>query len=973
MRRRMNRPVTVATLGELTMARDQIHSRHGSGLAEDPLCHLCDDQPAAPSTNRRGFLAGIAGATGAAVLPRVASAQPEADAPVNLATMATPSSHYISGDTTLDALNNGATPANSLDAAKGMFGTWPATDTQIVEYSWEAPITTDRVDVYWWADGRGIGLPTAWRVEFWNGKTFVRTKGPGPVAITRDAFNEARFDPVTTNRLRLVIDGDGKLSIGLLQWRVWSHGPVTPFAPNITAGVDRSVVLGGATYLQGKASWLRRAATDPLGWQKASGPGTVTFGDARAPATTARFSTPGDYVLRLAGSASGKIGASTLKVRVANPPPARRLDVVYTTPYSIDSPLWSARAKQLIVNWIPHCVDFCERTDLPIGQGGLDNFIEAGKALRGEPHGEHKGYVFANAWVHQTVESMCIALMIDAQGDKEILAAQKQMRATLERWIPIILAAQESDGYLQTAYTLADREQWPSRWNPGNRADHEGYVAGYVIESAINHHTLTGGKDLRLYDAAKKLADCWVAHIGVGKKEWFDGHQEMEQALVRFGRFVNDVEGQGRGDAYIVLARFLLDSRRGGAEYDQSHLPPIEQYEAVGHAVRAVYFYSGMADIAAESHDTDYQSAVLSLWDNMVNKKYYVTGGVGSGDTSEGFGKNYALRNDAYCESCSSCGLIFFQYKMNIAYHDAKYADLYEETMYNALLGSVDLPGKNFSYTNPLVDTERNEWHVCPCCVGNIPRTLLMLPTWSYAKAPDAVFVNMFVGSKVNVGEIAGTTVEMVQKTDYPWYGAVGITVNPAEPKRFAVHVRVPDRNTSELYRAAPSVSGITGLAVNGTPVPVRMERGYAVIERDWTAGDRIDFLVPLAVQKVVGSDKIDATKGKVALRYGPMVYNVERADQARIDRKLSSAAVKPVWRSDLLGGVVAIEGTWDDGSPMRAIPNYARMNRIGGKATFGGTDSTVNYAPTGGGAAVADAAVRPEAEGRHSQVWLNI
>jgi DUF1680 family protein len=347
----------------------------------------------------------------------------------------------------------------------------------------------------------------------------------------------------------------------------------------------------------------------------------VSFTDPRVETTAAKFSAPGDYVLRLAGSTSGKVAASTLKVRVQAPPPERRLDVVYTTPYSIDSPLWSARAKQLIVNWIPHCVAYCERTDLPIGQGGLDNFIEAGKALRGEPHGVNKGYVFANAWVHQTIESICIALMVDAQGDPEILAAQKAMRATLEKWIPIVLAAQESDGYLQTAYTLADRRQWPTRWNPGNRADHEGYVAGYFIESAINHHTLTGGKDLRLYNGAKKLADCWVANIGPGKKEWFDGHQEMEQALVRFGWFVNDVEGQGRGDAYIALARFLLDSRHGGSEYDQSHLPPIQQYEAVGHAVRAVYFYSGMADIAAESRDTDYQSAVLPLWDNMVNKK----------------------------------------------------------------------------------------------------------------------------------------------------------------------------------------------------------------------------------------------------------------------------------------------------------------------------------------------------------------
>ena len=215
----------------------------------------------------------------------------------------------------------------------------------------------------------------------------------------------------------------------------------------------------------------------------------------------------------------------------------------------------------------------------------------------------HKGYVFSNAWVHQTVESMCIALMVDPQGDPEIIKAQELMRATLERWIPIILAAQMPDGYLQTAYILADRKDWPERWSPDHRGNHEGYVSGLFHRVGDQSLHADRWEDLRLYNAAKKLADCWVANIGPGKKEWFDGHQEMEQALVRFGRFVNDQEGNHRGDAYIALAKFLLDSRRGGSEYDQSHLPPGQQYEAVGHAVRAMYFYSGMADIAAETQD----------------------------------------------------------------------------------------------------------------------------------------------------------------------------------------------------------------------------------------------------------------------------------------------------------------------------------------------------------------------------------
>ena len=681
-------------------------------------------------------------------------------------------------------------------------------------------------------------------------------------------------------------------------------------------------------------------------------------------------------MLKLAAQADGQTGASTLKVRVEVPPPAKRLNVVYTKNYSIDSPLWNERAKSLIVNWIPHCIDYCERTDLKEGEGGLDNFIEAGKALRGEPHARHKGYVFANAWVHQTVESMCIALMVDAKGDPEMLAAQAKMRATLADWIPKILAAQEPDGYLQTAYTLANRKDWPRRWSPEHRGDHEGYVSGYFIESAINHYTLTNGQDLRLYNAAKKLADCWVANIGPGKKEWFDGHQEMEQALVRFGRFVNDMEGNERGADYIKLAKFLLDSRRGGQEYDQSHLPPEKQYEAVGHAVRATYFYSGMADIAAETGDHDYQSAVMSLWDNMVNKKYYVTGGIGSGETSEGFGPNYSLRNDAYCESCSSCGLIFFQYKLNLAYHDARYADLYEQTMYNALLGATDLEGENFCYTNPLVNTLRTPWHVCPCCVGNIPRTLLMLPTWMYAKDSSGIYVNLFVGSRVNMEKVAGTDIEMVQKTDYPWSGSVAITVNPAQSQTFSVYVRIPNRTTSELYTPTPTVGGVKKLTVNGKTVTAKIVKGYAVLTRQWKKGDRIELELPMEPQRVTADSRIKANSGRVALCYGPLVYNVERADQRDIEQTISATPLQAQWRGDLLGGIMTLTGKWEDGTPLLAVPNYVRMNRVGEEPIEEAGDPSVNYAPgstTNDGAKPSNSSNRRKvaSNGTQSLVWL--
>jgi DUF1680 family protein len=875
----------------------------------------------------------------AALFAATACAQ-ESNAPVNLAAVAKASASFVSGDTSVASLSDGHTPRNSRDNRRGSYGNWNRTGTQWVEYDWSQPISTKQIEVYWWDDHQGVRLPKACRVEFWDGNHFSEITNASGLGVAGDKFNVTTFAEVTTTKLRLEMDSDGEFSTGILEWRVLDSGKSPEFPPKVRAGVDRDVMLDGKTYLSGSVKFLKPGATAKIIWSKASGPGVVTFQDAGAPVTTATFSQPGEYVLKLTAGEGPLSASSTLRVKVTLPPPADRLDVVYTKRYSIDNPLWNAKAKALIVNWIPHCIDEINRTNIPAnqGDGGIDNFVEAAKALRGEPHAPHKGYVFANAWVHQTVEAMCIALMVDPQGDKEIIAAQDKMKATLADWIPKILAAQEPDGYLQTAYTLADRKQWPSRWNPAQRGNHEGYVAGYFIESAINHYTLTGGQDKRLYNAAKKLADCWVANIGPGKKEWYDGHEQMEQGLVRFGRFVNDMEGGGRGDSYIALGKFLLDcrGRHGGSDYDQTQSPVQQQYEAVGHAVRASYLFSGMADVATETHDVDYQSAVMSLWDNLINKKYSLTGGIGSGETSEGFGPDYSLRNEAYCEACSSCGEIFFQWKMNLAYHDAKYADLYEETMYNALLGSTDLDGKNFYYDNPLIeDKSRYPWHVCPCCVGNIPRTLLMIPTWTYAKSDDGIYVNLFIGSTINVERVAGTDVQMVQKTDYPWSGKVSITVNPKQPKKFSVYVRVPDRTTSELYAPSPEVSGLKSLAVNGKSVKPEIENGYAVVTREWKTGDTIDVVLPMEVQVVKADEHIAADRGHIALRYGPLIYNVETVDQPGLNLTPDLASLKTEWRGDLLGGVMTITGKWSDGSRLLAIPNYARENRGGKSAVW--------------------------------------
>jgi len=870
----------------------------------------------------------VAGAAVALACTAFAQRSPGAETAtggVNLAVVAEPSSSYVSGDTTLAALRDECEPANSGDRRDGSYGNWPVKGTQWVQYDWNQPISTDKIDVYWWDDRRGVRLPKACRLLYWDGKGFVPVRQSSGLGVAGNQYNRTTFEEVRTSKLRLEIDSGGHHSTGILEWKVYDSGKSPAFPPAAAAGVDRVVVVGAKTYLTGEMrSSRKQGAPAKTAWSKASGPGEVTFADAAAPATTATFSAAGDYVLKMTASKGQLSASSTVAVKVIAPQPKKHLELIDTKKYKIDSPLWSSRAKALIVNWIPHCIE--KISDPELSQGGINNFINAANKLAGKPHKGHRGAVFSNAWVYNTIESICVALMVDPQGDKEIIEAQKAMKSTLEDWIPKVLAAQEPDGYIQTLFTLRGLE----RWAPRHRGAHEGYVAGYFLDAGVAHYIATNGGDVRLYNAAKKLADCWYNNLGPPpKKPWHDGHQAMEIGLVRLGRFVNQVEGKGKGDKYIKLAKFLLDDRKGGRPYDQRHLPVIQQYEAMGHAVRAVYNYAGMADVAMETADVDYQSAVMSLWDNIVNKKYYVTGGVGSGETSEGFGPNYSLRHNGYCESCSSCGQIFFQHKLHLAYHDAKFADLYEETLYNALLGSMDLEGKNFYYQNPLVSNRfRYPWHGCPCCVGNIPRTLLMLPTWMYSKSDEGIYVNLFIGSAVTIEDVAGTDVEMVQKTDYPFSGEVSITVNPTEQKQFSVRVRVPDRSVSDLYSSAPESDGITSIALGGSAIKPPVEKGYAVITQTWKAGDKIDLVLPMKVQRIEGIEKIAATRGQVALRCGPLLYCVEGIGQG-LDKVLrADTALKTQWQGDLLGGVKVIKGAWADGSPLTAIPYYARDNR---------------------------------------------
>ena len=288
----------------------------------------------------------------------------------NLALVAKPSASFASGDTTVNALNDGYEPRNSRSRGRGnSYGNWPRQDTQWVEYEWSQPISTNKIDVYWWADGQGVGLPVASRLLYWNDGEFVPVDNAEGLGVDRDQFNTTTFGEVTTPKLRLEFDSDEELSTGILEWRVLDSGKSPKFPPSVAAGIDRVVVLGGKTYLAAAIKTLGAEADDSVAvsWSKESGPGEVTFADASAAETSATFSQLGDYVLKLSAKDGDLDGSATLKVKVDAPPPEKPLGVVYTRRYKINSPLWNHRAKALIVSWIPHCIKQIETPDLRQG------------------------------------------------------------------------------------------------------------------------------------------------------------------------------------------------------------------------------------------------------------------------------------------------------------------------------------------------------------------------------------------------------------------------------------------------------------------------------------------------------------------------------------------------------------------------------------------------------------------------------
>jgi DUF1680 family protein len=609
------------------------------------------------------------------------------------------------------------------------------------------------------------------------------------------------------------------------------------------------------------------------------------------------------------------------------------------TDVQITEDFWLPRLETNRTVTIPFAFKKSEET------GRIDNFAKAGGLMPGKFEGRR----YNDSDVFKIMEGAAYSLALHPDAELEDY---------LDELIEKISAAQEEDGYLYTARTI-DPENLPpgtgeERWsNLGS--SHELYNVGHMYEAAVAHYLATGKRTF--LEVAIKNADFIDRVFGPGKRRGYPGHQEIEIGLVKLFRVTEEKK-------YLKLAKFFLDER-GQIEHEkkysdtsefsiydqdwylQAHKPVVEQDEATGHAVRATYMYSGMADVASLTGDAEYIEAIDKIWENVVSKKIYLTGGIGSRHEGEAFGENYELPNaTAYNETCAAIGNVFWNHRLFLLHGDAKYIDVLERTLYNGLLSGVSLSGDLFFYPNPLEsdgkyrfnqgEATRKPWFDCACCPVNVARFMPSIPGYMYASQGDTLYVNLFVQGKgkIDLGEIA---LDVTQETLYPWDGKVKITINPVRSAKFSVRIRIPGwaRNEpipSDLYSYLSKSTESPILKVNSETVVLDMDKGYACILRQWEKGDVVELELPMPVQKVVSHEMVNDNFGKVALQRGPLVYCLEAVDNGGrvLDRSIpDDIEFTPEFRSSLLGGIAILKsGGQDESEEIIAIPHYAWSHR---------------------------------------------
>lgn len=619
------------------------------------------------------------------------------------------------------------------------------------------------------------------------------------------------------------------------------------------------------------------------------------------------------------------------------PPSDYPITPVPFTAVRLEPGFWRARIETNTTATVPHILRQCETT------GRIANFLKAA----GKMEGHFQGWWFNDSDVYKSIEAAAYSLMLHPDSELE---------KRLDEIIAHIAAAQEPDGYLFTPRrTMAPDYRFaasvgPERWSRLG-SSHELYCLGHLFEAAVAHYQATGKRSL--LDIALKSADLLDRVFGPGKKRDVPGHQEVEIGLIKLYR----VTGEER---YLRLAKFFLNERghaRGRrlyGTYSQDHKPIIEQEEAVGHAVRALYMYMAVADIVALLRDPAYARALDRLWADVVGRKMYVTGGIGAAGGHEGFGAPYELPNlVAYCETCAAIAFAFWNHRMFLLSGEGKYIDVLERVLYNGVLSGVALDGRTFFYPNPLESDgrhQRSPWFAVACCPPNIARFLFQVPGMAYAHRQDQLYVNLFMASRATI-PIGTQTVTVRQETKYPWQGEITITLEPERPGReFTLLLRIPGwaRNEavpSNLYRFAEIVREKPTIRVNGRSYPYKVNKGYAVLRRRWRKGDVVTLHLPMPVRRVLSHPQVEDNIGKVALQRGPIVYSIEWPDVPEghvVSLVLPDAEpLRAEFDAGLLQGVQVIRGTavrlrcvsaqgeiQRERVPFTAIPYYAWAHR---------------------------------------------
>jgi DUF1680 family protein len=569
--------------------------------------------------------------------------------------------------------------------------------------------------------------------------------------------------------------------------------------------------------------------------------------------------------------------------------------------------------------------------------GRVDNFLRAAKM---EPGDKLSDFPFDDTDIYKVIEGASYSLQVKKNPQLELY---------LDTLISIIGAAQEKDGYLYTFRTVHAKKphEWigDKRWVNEEILSHELYDAGHLYEAAVAHYQATGKRNF--LDIALKNADLLVRTFGYGKIEEYPGHQIVEIGLAKLYRVTGNKK-------YLDLAKFFLDVRGPkGEAYNQADKKVTDQHEAEGHAVRAGYMYTGMADIAALTGDLSYLHAIDDIWEDVATKKLYITGGIGATNNGEAFGDAYELPNmSAYAETCAAIANVYWNSRMFLLHGDAKYIDVLERTLYNGLLSGVSLSGNRFFYPNPLASMnqhQRSAWFSCACCISNMARFLPSMPGYVYAHDANNLYVNLYMSNAATV-KLAGGNVGIFQSTDYPWKGKVDLTIDPEKAGAFTVRLRIPgwaqDKPLSgDLYTFLDRHVAPVIISINGKPYTYSTEKGYAVLTRKWKKGDKVTLLLPMETEKVIANNKVKDDRDRFALERGPIVYCLEGPDNKdSLVQNITvnkSAVTYASYNPGLLKGVEVItaegkstkrqlnsDALLQTDQKVTAIPYYAWANR---------------------------------------------